>query len=108
MVKDPRDGSFESRCYRVLRRVPKGRVTTYSAIAKVLGSKAYRAVGTAMRKNRNPAIPCHRVVCSDGRVGEYNRGMALKMRILKREGIRITRGVIDLRIYGVNPKALYK
>lgn len=90
---------FEERCYLVLRSVPKGRVTTYREIAGALGSRAYRAVGSAMRKNMNPAIPCHRVVRSDGRVGGYNRGAASKMRMLRSEGVKIISGRIDLKLY---------
>ncbi|MEK6893081.1 MAG: MGMT family protein [Nanoarchaeota archaeon] len=47
MKKQP----FSENCYSLLRKVPKGRVTTYKSIAEALGSKAYRAVGNAMHKN---------------------------------------------------------
>ncbi len=87
------------RCYRLLKSVPRGRVTTYGSIARALGSKAYRSVGSAMRKNRNHDIPCHRVVLSDGRVGNYNRGRSLKMKMLKREGVKIVGGRIDLQTH---------
>jgi methylated-DNA-[protein]-cysteine S-methyltransferase len=99
MDSKQKPNTFQSRCYKVLKSVPRGKVTTYSAIAKALRSKAYRAVGTAMRNNRDPKIPCHRVVLSDGRVGNYNRGKSLKIRILKSEGIKIKEGKVDLSIY---------
>ena len=64
---------FYKKVYSLLKKVPKGRVTTYSDIAKALRSKAYRAVGTAMRLNENaPVVPCHRVVKSDEKVGNYS------------------------------------
>ncbi|MDP3966627.1 MAG: MGMT family protein, partial [archaeon] len=48
-------GNFHEKCYKILKKVPKGKVTTYKDIAKALHSKAYRAVGTAM--NKNPCSP---------------------------------------------------
>ncbi len=48
---------------------------TYKQVAARAGnSKAARAVGTLMSKNFNEEIPCHRVIRSDGTVGDYNRG----------------------------------
>lgn len=92
--------SFEQRCYKVLKSVPRGKVTTYSAIARALKSKAYRAVGTAMRKNLDPNVPCHRVVLSDGKVGSYNRGGSpAKTKMLELEGVSIKGGKIDLATY---------
>ena len=46
--------SFNERCYQVLKKVPKGKVTTYKAIAKALKTKAYRQVGRAMNQNPIP------------------------------------------------------
>ena len=55
--------TFAQRIYFQLKKVPKGKVTTYKALAENLNSKAYRAVGTAMKNNPYaPTIPCHRVV----------------------------------------------
>lgn len=88
---------FEQRCYVVLKSVPKGKVTTYSAIAKRLNSNAFRAVGGAMRKNLDRSVPCHRVICSDGRIGNYNRGSALKLKMLVQEGVKVTGGRVDLK-----------
>ena len=47
--------TFADKAYDLLRKVPKGRVTTYREIAQALGTKAYRSVGQAMR--RNPYAP---------------------------------------------------
>ena len=82
--------SFSEKCYEILRKIPRGKVTTYKAIAEALGTKAYRAVGVAMKQN--PDIintPCHRVVNSDGRVGGYSKGMRMKISLLKGEGIKV-------------------
>lgn len=87
--------SFNDRCYDILKKVPKGRVTTYKAIAEALGTNAYRAVGNAMKNNPNIlTVPCHRVVNSDGSVGGYVNGTEKKIEILKSEGIEITNGKI--------------
>jgi methylated-DNA-[protein]-cysteine S-methyltransferase len=91
--------SFNERCYEQLKKVPRGAVTTYSAIAKALGSKAYRAVGTAMKKNPHKDAPCHRVVSSDGSIGGYNGGVAMKIKRLKEEGVVVKDGrVVNFRM----------
>ncbi len=90
--------SFYEKCYGVLRKVPKGKVTTYKGIAKALNSKAYRAVGSAMNKNPYaPHVPCHRVINSDGRIGNFASGQKKKISMLKKEGVEIKNGKIDLR-----------
>ena len=82
--------SFAEKCYAVLLKVPRGKVTTYKEIAHAVGSHAYRAVGTAMNKNPYaPEVPCHRVVNSDGRIGGFASGCEHKIDILKKEGIII-------------------
>ena len=93
----PHISPFKRRVYRLLCQVPRGRVTTYGAIAKRLGSRRYaRAVGTAVRSNPMPlVIPCHRVVPSTLNVGNYGmpsrqpwEGPPVKRRLLEREGVR--------------------
>ena len=92
--------SFNEHCYRILKKVPKGRVTTYRDIARALNTKAYRAVGNAMNKNPYaPGVPCHRVVNSDGKIGGFASGTRKKIQMLKKEGIEIKRGRIDLKKY---------
>ena len=92
--------TFNERCYALLKKVTKGKVTTYKEIAKSMKTKAYRAVGNAMNKNPySPDVPCHRVVNSDGRVGGFASGTKKKIQILKKEGIVIVNGKIDLNKY---------
>jgi methylated-DNA-[protein]-cysteine S-methyltransferase len=89
---------FYEKCYTVLRKVPKGKVTTYGEIAKVLHSKAYRAVGSAMHNNPySPAVPCHRVVNSNGDVGGFYSGTKCKIQMLKAEGVDVVNNKIDLK-----------
>ena len=82
--------NFDEKCYQLLKRVPKGKVTTYKLIAKKLHSKGYRAVGNAMNKNPHaPQVPCHRVVRSSGEIGGYAGGTEKKIRLLRSEGVRV-------------------
>jgi len=53
--------------------IQRGTTRSYKDIAIAIGSpKSARAVGSILRKNIDPKIPCHRVICSDGSVGSYN------------------------------------
>jgi len=90
--------NFNERCYAVLKKVPKGKVTTYKAIAKKLNSKAYRAVGNAMNKNPYaPQVPCHRVINSDGKLGGFASGIKNKIKLLKSEGVEVKDNTVDLK-----------
>ena len=82
--------SFNERCYELLNRIPRGKVTTYKEMANALGTKAWRAVGTAMAKNIDLInTPCHRVVKSDGTIGQYALGTDKKCELLGSEGVEI-------------------
>lgn len=89
--------TFNEKVYSLLKKVPKGKVTTYKALAEALGTKAYRAVGQAMRCNPYaPNVPCHRVVASDGSIGGFmgknnpnSKEVRKKIRMLKSEGVTI-------------------
>ncbi|MFT4311343.1 MAG: MGMT family protein [Candidatus Woesearchaeota archaeon] len=80
---------MKQKCYQLLKKVPKGKITTYKQLAKALNTKAYRAVGLYMKQNHDPKIPCHRVVKSTGEIGEYNKGKNQKINLLQKEGIKI-------------------
>jgi methylated-DNA-[protein]-cysteine S-methyltransferase len=86
VVKTP----FEREVLIQTAKIPSGDVRTYKYIAEKLGSRAYRAVGTALGKNPFPiVIPCHRVVKSNMKIGEYRGGSEMKKEILENEGVRI-------------------
>lgn len=71
----------------IVTRIPEGQIMTYKQVAILAGShKAYRAVGNILKKNYDRKIPCHRVVRSDGNIGQYNRGAIKKKELLKSEG----------------------
>lgn len=79
--------SFREKVYEVVRAIPEGKMLTYQEVAVLAGApKAYRAVGNILHKNYDPAIPCHRVVRSDGKIGGYNRGAGRKAERLREEG----------------------
>lgn len=79
--------SFTETVLEVVRHIPKGKTLTYKEVAERAGRPgAYRAVGTILSKNYRPGVPCHRVIRSDGVLGEYNRGRERKRRLLEEEG----------------------
>lgn len=91
---------FNEKAWKIVSKVPKGKVTTYKAVAEKLGCKAYRAVGNAMNKNPYaPKVPCHRVVKSNGEVGGFASGTRKKIQMLKKEGIEIKNNKINLKKY---------
>jgi len=68
-------------------KIPKGETLSYKEVARRAGSKrAYRAVGNILSRNYNSQIPCYRVICSDGKIGGYNKGIRNKKKILIKEG----------------------
>lgn len=78
--------TFKEKVLQVVKRVPRGRTLSYKEVAKLAGRpKAYRAVGNILNKNYDSKIPCHRVICSNGQLGGYNRGAAKKRVLLKQE-----------------------
>jgi methylated-DNA-[protein]-cysteine S-methyltransferase len=83
---------FEQAVLLKAREIPRGQVRTYGWIASEIGRPlAVRAVGTALRKNPVPVfIPCHRVVRSDGQLGQYALGgTEQKAAILSAEGVAV-------------------
>ena len=79
--------TFRQKVLAYVSTIPKGSVATYGYVAKQAGKpKAARAVGAILKTNFDPKIPCHRVIRSDGSLGEYNRGASKKRTLLKKEG----------------------
>ena len=80
------NSDFKSRVFEVVKHIPKGQTMTYKQVAMAAGSpNAFRAVGTVLKSNYNPSIPCHRVIRSNGEAGNYNRGNEKKIQMLKEE-----------------------
>ena len=88
MHKKDKETSFTERVRAAVRKIPKGETRSYKEVAIAAGSpNAARAVGTIMANNYLPDVPCHRVILSNGSVGEYNRGGSRKKtKILREEG----------------------
>ncbi|TSC60999.1 MAG: methylated-DNA-[protein]-cysteine S-methyltransferase [Parcubacteria group bacterium Gr01-1014_107] len=86
--KARRSSSFKEKVLRIVSQIPKGKTLTYQEVARQAGRpEAQRAVGNVLNKNYNPAIPCHRVIRSDGKTGGYNRGIRKKIKLLKSEKV---------------------
>jgi O-6-methylguanine DNA methyltransferase len=82
--------NFRDAVFSVVKQIPTGETLTYKDVARRSGRpKAYRAVGNILSSNYDPAIPCHRVVRSDGRPGGYNRGTKKKLALLRQEGVAL-------------------
>jgi methylated-DNA-[protein]-cysteine S-methyltransferase len=103
-------GPYQQAILRLLAEVPKGKVTTYGDLANELYRRnpkfkpTARAVGTTMRKNPcGPYIPCHRVIKSDGSIGNFRGGapgaVKEKAQMLRDEGVEVVAGKINLKIY---------
>lgn len=90
--------AFERRVYDVVRRIPAGSVTTYAGLARAAGCGSSRAVGQALRRNPfAPAVPCHRVIRSDLRIGGFHghtdgTAVTRKIRRLADEGVHFRNG----------------
>jgi methylated-DNA-protein-cysteine methyltransferase-like protein len=95
----PLDKDFFKNVYEVTRLIPKGRVTSYGAIAKYLGTgRSSRMVGWAMNNagTQKPMVPAHRVVNRNGLLtGKHHFGDPFQMqRLLEKEGIRVKKDKI--------------
>lgn len=79
---------FTERVLNIVSGIKRGKTMTYKEVADRAGSpRAARAVGSIMKANYRPSVPCHRVIRSDGVIGKYNRGGSReKYKKLKREG----------------------
>ena len=84
---------FQLKVWAYLMKIPRGRVKTYSQVAKAIGKPlAVRAVANAIGKNPYaPKIPCHRVIRADGSLGGYSGkgGAKTKRFLLQKEGIKL-------------------
>ncbi len=96
--------SFDERVYSAICEVPRGKVITYKGIGRKLRTKAYRAIGQALKRNPDaPRVPCHRVVCSDGSLGGYCGKMKSrkKVTLLRSEGVEVSGWKIDLQRFSI-------
>jgi len=82
-------GDFQRKVLEKCAEIPPGEIRPYGWIAREIGNPgAVRAVGTALGRNPVPVlIPCHRVVRTDGRIGNYAFGSPMKRQLLEHEGL---------------------
>lgn len=82
-------GDFQRAVLEKCAEIPPGQIRPYGWIAAEIGNPgAVRAVGTALARNPVPIlVPCHRVVRTDGRIGNYAYGSAMKRALLEAEGV---------------------
>ena len=92
-MKKLKGTKFQLKVWKYISKIPLGKTKTYSEVA--IGVKkplAARAVANAVGKNPYPPrIPCHRVIRSDGSLGEYSAkgGIKTKKLLLQKEGIKL-------------------
>ena len=105
--------NFFERVYAVARQIPYGKITSYGAIAKVLGSaRSARMVGWAMNASHNiEDVPAHRVVNRKGLLtGKHHfDGTNLMQQLLESEGIKVVDNqIVDFDKHFWDPKLLSK
>ena len=85
--------NFKDQVFEQVKRIPKGKVATYGQISnqfKILNLKIKidaRIVGWVLHANKDPKVPCHRMIKSDGRLGGYSGGAKKKEVLLRKEGV---------------------
>ena len=84
---DVKGTEFQLKVWAELRKIPFGTTVSYQEVAERIGEpKAVRAVATAIAQNPVAMlIPCHRVIHSDGTIGEYHWGRDLKRQLIEWE-----------------------
>ncbi len=89
---------FQQKVYEFIREIPRGKVTTYAAIARAIHCRSAQAIGQALKLNPfAPEVPCHRVIKADLTLGGYSgatTGVKVreKLALLKAEGVEFVDG----------------
>lgn len=90
--------------YRIVKKIPKGKVMTYGQIASLLRLPSYhRIVAKILSLNRSDKVPCHRVIESSGKLGGYSivGGKNEKAKKLLKDGLKFEKKtlIVDLQKY---------
>ncbi len=88
---------FYQKVYNLLKKIPKGKITTYQLLAKAVGKpKNWRQIARILAHNPYPGkFPCYKVVKSNGEIGGYFCGIKKKKKLLQKDGIIIKRNKIQ-------------
>jgi|SRR3989344_7890599 len=92
--------NFNERVYEICKKIPIGKVSTYKEIARLMNTKAYRAVGKALSCNPYaPKVPCHRILNSKGELhgfkGKKDKiALKSKKELLEKEGIQFNGNLV--------------
>jgi methylated-DNA-protein-cysteine methyltransferase-like protein len=96
----PKSNLFEQ-VYKVVRKIPEGKVSTYGQIAHILGTRDVRKIGYALHANPDSSnVPCHRVVNKEGRLAPgyaFGGPNEQKMRLMSEGVIFIDDDHVDLQ-----------
>jgi methylated-DNA-protein-cysteine methyltransferase-like protein len=90
--------NFFERVDEIVKNIPRGKVMTDGQVAKALGTRDARRVGQALHANRNPIVPCHRVVFADGSLapGYAFGGREEQKKRLEGEGVRLVDNKVNM------------
>lgn len=88
---------IEEKIFNLVKKIPRGKVTTYKEIAKKLKIHP-RVVGLILSRSRG-SIPCYRIIMSNGKIGGYSLGKGKKIELLRKDGIEIKKGKVNLKKY---------
>lgn len=93
--------SFGENVISLIKRVPRGRVTTYSELANAAGNpNASKAIGKVIASNEHlKSVPFHRIVKSDGSIGGSRKSIKDRRELLKKEGVKVRKSRVDLGNY---------
>jgi methylated-DNA-[protein]-cysteine S-methyltransferase len=81
--------------FELVKKIPKGKVTTYKKLAKELNTSP-RAIGKLLNTNKELVIiPCHRVIKTNTELGGYKLGVKKKKELLKKEGVKIEKNKVS-------------
>ena len=86
--------NLSEKVYKLCKKIPEGKVSTYLELGRALDTKAYRAIGQCLKKNSNPdVVPCFKIIKSNGEIGGFKgktsgKEIEEKIKLLEKEGIK--------------------
>jgi len=91
--------SLKEKVFEFLKKLPKGKVITYGELAKIFGTSP-RAIGRILHSNKDPKIPCYKVVFADGRVSDSYvfGGKKGQIKRLRAEGVEMDEKKLKVKI----------